>query len=345
MIYIKNIGNGYSWQGILIATFLGVVGFLILFFTGCFNISSFNDLYNYVSVHGLEAIFSLFFIGIALYCWVLLFRNKLISPKKETLYLSNIQNDTCSFIDKKGKRFFFSGDYQLGKFYSVLKTADTITNIIEESNENFEIIDEKRNYWLDLYSPMGNFENVFLLPIVYVIFLPGLLSAVISNGFDKVYGIIWCLIPGLIIIYDLIIKIKLKKTGKKEVYELDNSRLTLSFDVITKGLNILTAIIINVVLIYLFILCADNISRLILSPFCLCGLSTLGYSITSLTKSYKAMAFFEKTYIVIFLIYWFGFLIFFTIVIFKQEDYYSVLFTIPFWLAGILVLYKKILKK
>lgn len=193
---------------------------------------------------------------------------------------------------------------------------------------------------------MGNFENVFLLPIVYVIFLPGLLSTVISNGFDKVYGIIWCLIPGLIIIYDLIIKIKLKKTGKKEVSELNNSRLTLSFDVITKGLNILTAIIINAVLIYLFILCEDNISRLILSPFCLCGLSTLGYSITSLTKSNKAMTFFGKTYIVIFLIYWFGFLIFYTIVIFKQEeDYYSLLFTIPFWLAGILVLYKKILKK
>lgn len=346
MIYIKNIGNEYSWKGILIVTVLGVVGFLILIFSGCFNILSYNDLYNYVSVHGLEAIFSLFFIGVTIHCWVLFFRNKLINPKKETLYLSTIQKGTCCFIDKKGKRFFFAGDYQVGNFYSVLKTADSITKVLEESNETFKILDEKISYWLNFYSPMGNFENVFLLPIVYVILLPGLLSAIMSESFDKIYGIIWCLFPGLIIIYDLIIKIKLKKTGKKKVSELDSNRLVLSLDAITNALSILPVIIINVILIYLFLLCADNISRLILSPFCLCGLSALGYSIASLTKSEKAMLFFGKSYILIFLIYWFGFLIFFTKEIIKQEgDYYLVLFTIPFWLSGLFVLRKNLLKK
>ena len=65
---IKNIGNYYSFGGMLILLFLFVFGVFMLYWTGCFNISSYGDLYNYLASYGAIAIFSLFFIGVFLYC-------------------------------------------------------------------------------------------------------------------------------------------------------------------------------------------------------------------------------------------------------------------------------------
>lgn len=74
------------------------------------------------------------------------------------------------------------------------------------------VIKEKKSYWLNLYSPFGNFENICLLPIVYVILLPGILSLFISKGYQKLYGLVYSAFPIFIIIYDLFYKIKLRKS-------------------------------------------------------------------------------------------------------------------------------------
>ena len=98
-------------------------------------------------------------------------------------------------------------EYKINSFYEVVKTNSLIKEIIGESNENFEIVKEKKSYWLNWYSPIGNFENFFLLPIIYVMFLPGFFSFILSDGFDKIYGLIIGIIPLFLIIYDLIYKI------------------------------------------------------------------------------------------------------------------------------------------
>lgn len=49
---------------------------------------------------------------------------------------------------------------------------------------------------------------------------------------------------------------------------------------------------------------------------------------------------FSKIYFVIFALYWFGFLGFFCYTITRDGNYLSLIFTIPFWLAGIYMVYR-----
>lgn len=209
---MKNIGDRYDWQGMLIISILMIIGGIILYFTGCGNINNFNDLYNYIYSHGFEAIISVFFIAVGLYCWVLFINNVIIKPKKEILYLFEIDDTVCCFLNKKGKKFYFNNDnYDVNKYYEVLKTHDNIKEVIDISVPTFNVPKPKESYWLNLYTPMGNFENMCLLPIAYVILLPGLLSFWMSEGFVKVYGVIFMIPPMYLIAYDLIYKIRENK--------------------------------------------------------------------------------------------------------------------------------------
>ena len=58
----------------------------------------------------------------------------------------------------------------------------------------------------------------------------------------------------------------------------------------------------------------------------------------------KLQNIFLKSYVIIFLIFWFAFLIFLTIKIIEVKAYIMCLFTIPFWIAGIYVFYKFVIK-
>ena len=53
--------------------------------------------------------------------------------------------------------------------------------------------------------------------------------------------------------------------------------------------------------------------------------------------------FLRKLFTVAFLLYWFGFLITAVFVCIRDKDYGMLLFTLPFWLAGIYVIKKRLL--
>ena len=95
------------------------------------------------------------------------------------------------------------------KYYHVLRTRDCIYFVYNEAFETW-IPKEKKSFWLTWYSPAGLFEDIFLLPIVYVGFLPGFLSFLMSEGFDKIWGIIFSAVPGYLVFYDIYFKIKNK---------------------------------------------------------------------------------------------------------------------------------------
>jgi len=340
---MKNIGNKYSWQGMLIITILMVVGLIILNTTGINNLNNFNDLYNYIDVHGFAAIISLFFIGVGVYCWYSYITNVFIKPKEEILYLNNIENNVCEFINKKGKKFFYyDNNYQLHKFYEVLKTKNKIDNIISMTNDTFELPRVKESYWLNFYSPVGNFENIFLLPIAYVIAIPGILILIMSESYSKIFGIIYLIIPVYIIIYDLIYKIKKKRNNYEEI---DESALLNSYVFLMKSIKVMGALIVTIILTILFINTKDAISRLIFLPFFLCGLAMLGNTIASVTDNQSLEKIFYKIYLAIFLTFWFSILTFGCITYIKNNEFGMILFTIPFWAVGIFVIYMFFIKK
>ena len=344
---MKDAENKFPWQGMLIVTILMVAGLLILYFTGCFSIKNYNELYNYVYVHGSECVLSIFFIGMALYCWILYVRNVLIKPKIEILYLHSKDKDcTCKFIDKNGKSFDYSNDnnYIVNRYYEVSKTHDYIYEVLTVSTEVFDISEEKKSYWLNFYSPIGNFENICLLPIVYVIALLGILSFFMAKGFSKIYGVIFSVVPVFIIIYDLIYKIRLRRENVKTIEDGIN-KVGYVFVKIYSILRIIIMLNIETFLIWLFIKNSDNITRLMLSPFVICGTCGLGYEVGKIFNNHAMMKILRKVYNLSFLLFWFGILIPITKQIIFQRNYLMLLFLAPFWIGGIFLVYKNFMKK
>lgn len=210
---MKNTGESFEWKGILITTILMTIGSITIYFTWGnmdFNIS---NLYKYVFTFGVELIFSLLFIGIGIYCWFIFFSNKIIKPKEKIMYLKSIDEieNECilNFIDSKGKCLMKTIDkediekYQVYSFYNVLRTRDLIHDILERNYEYDEIPTEKKSYWLNLYTPAGDFENILLLPIIYMFLIISVLSIIISRGLNKIFWIGFAILPFYLIIYDI----------------------------------------------------------------------------------------------------------------------------------------------
>ena len=207
----------YPLGGMIIVTLLTTIGLIILYFVGIFNIKSFPDFYNIIYNQGIAVIFSGFFIFIGLYCYISFFKNVILKPKQDTLLLKDIKGNYFIFVDKKGKRFEYHDDnlsnimnIKENEYYEVLRTCNYISEVKNVSNHTFDIPKTKKSYWFNYYSPYGNFENIFLLPIIYVILLPGLLSFLMSKGEEKIFGILFMGYPAYLIIYDLVYKIRNK---------------------------------------------------------------------------------------------------------------------------------------
>lgn len=334
----------FSTGGLIIVSVLGAIGLLMTYFSGMFDIKDSNMLYECISRNGILIIFGIFFFGISLYCWIGFFLNIILPPKKEIVYLNKIDNGEAIFFNKKGKKFNYrinQIDLTENSYYFVLKTHDYIYEILERTNEIW-LPKERKSYWLNYYSPMGNFENIFLLPIVYIILLSGLLSILMSKGYQKIYGGIFSVVPLYAIIYDMIYKIKLKQSNDKEI---DETNFIKSYEILKNSISIITVVIMCIILLTVFLKLSDLTSKLIFLPFTGFGLCSLGLVISKVFQNYQLEKLFYKGYIIILLIYWFGFLSFWTIGIVKQkENYLYLLFSIPFWIAGFLILYKFIIK-
>lgn len=335
----------FSMDGLVFITILGIIGILMIYFSDIFIVKDLNMLYECVSKNGIMIIFGAFFFCVSLYCWGLFFLNIIISPKKEILYLLKNKKNEIFFVDKKGNRFECSIDknnIEENNYYYVLKTHNYIYKVLEKTSENW-IPKEKKSYWLNYYSPMGNFKDIFLLPIVYVILLPGILSFLMAKGYQKIYGLIYSIVPLYAIVYDLIYKIKLNKSSDNCI---DDSDLKKSYSILRNTISIMGAFVLCIVFIGIFYKLPTLILKIVFLPFMLCGFCTVGLVISDILNNLTLKNLFLKFYSITFLIYWFGFLIFYTIEIVKQEhNYVMILFTIPFWIAGVFIFYKYIIKK
>ena len=336
---MKNIGNEYSWQGMLAATIFLLFGIGVFYFTGIFDIRTIQDLKDYLFKYGMTAIFGAFFGGVGIYCWVLYIRNVLIGPRREVLYLLDIDDDNiCTFVNKKGKKYYFANkNYSVGKYYQTNKRLDYIENVVGQSSKSFQLAGTKDSYWLNFYSPMGNFENLWLLPIVYVLLAPGGLMLILLEGMQKIYGIIFMALPLFIIIYDLVYKIKKRKTGVK----VNENSFLNAYLIFQNSVQLLVAIVFNVIVFYLLTKTTDIIGYIFLVPFSLCALCVLGQTVASLLKKEKIVKLFGKVYIGIFLLFWLAFVGFWTYGA-LQESLAMALFSIPFWAVGIFGIYKLI---
>lgn len=338
----------------IIVFVLSIIGFIILWGTGAFNISSFTDLYNYIYVHGMEAIISLFFIAFGLYVLIKSILDVILKEKNVIMYLHNIDKVNADvtlyqFIDENGKTFNFysnqnNNEYKVGNYYNVSKKNGEIISVLGQFDQTFDINKTKVSYWKNLYTIFGNFEDVLVLPIVYVIALPGVLSTIMATGLDKIYGIIFSALPIFVIIYDAIYKIKKSKSAYGE--GLDNEKGLKVFSGVLKAINGVKVFAISIIVTFLFIGVQTIEEKIIVLPFLIISI-LLGVSfITSHIDDDKIQNVIGKLSIGVFLLFWFGMLIFFAyIIITTGQDTTTLLFLIPFVLAGFYMLYDKLIKK
>lgn len=287
--------------GLIIASFLGIFGFGFIMLSGIYKVRSLEELYQIISNNGFVLIVMTFFFIIAIVIWIAFIQNILVKPKKDILFLYKSGN-TKYFLDRKGKKYDnYECDKKEYKYYYVLKTRDYVYEVLQESKNsenNFEPI-EKLSYWRNLYLPFGKFEDVVLLPIFYIIFLPALLSFLMSEGSTRLVGIFLMIVPGFFIIYDLIYKIKRKKVINKILIEpdsfekkerLDNinneKELVNMGEKVSKGiiilgdaLKILFSLAFVIFTIWVFVKGANLITKLAIVPFFICAVAVFIYSI------------------------------------------------------------------
>ena len=103
--------------------------------------------------------------------------------------------------------------------------------------------------------------------------------------------------------------------------------------------RIIYFLVITFILIYLYNEVNDN--KFILIPFVICSTSLLVKNILLLFDN-SNIAIFNKIYVIGFLLFWFGFLIFYCYICLISKEYLMLLFTIPFWIAGIYVIRKRL---
>ena len=165
------------------------------------------SLYNLIYYHGFEIIISLFFIITAIFCWVLYIINTCMKPYTDILYLvENGYNN--SFVNSKGNKITCPIEIkeEPDKYYEVYRTFNYVVSIVREYTEDSKPFQPlmKESYWLNLYLPNGEVvRDLLVLPILYVLVLPGLLCAIMAQDkAPKLVGIIVMLVPIYCIAYD-----------------------------------------------------------------------------------------------------------------------------------------------
>ncbi len=200
--------------GMIVLTCLALFGIGIIVLAICTTEDV--SLYNLFYFHGFEIIISLFFVGTAIFCWALYIINVCMKPYTDVLYLvENGYNN--SFANKKGNKLICPSEIkeEPEKYYEVYRTHSYVVSIIREYTENSKPFEPKmkESYWLNLYLPNGEeIRELLVLPILYVLTLPGLLCAIMAEDVTpKFVGLLITCLPVYCIIYDFVKKYKNKR--------------------------------------------------------------------------------------------------------------------------------------
>lgn len=103
--------------------------------------------------------------------------------------------------------------------------------------------------------------------------------------------------------------------------------------------RIIYFLVITGMLIFIYNDVTEN--KFILIPFVICSASLLVKNILLLFDN-NSVDIFNKIYIVGFLLFWFGFLFFYSYTCLISKEYLMLLFTVPFWIVGIYIIRKRL---
>ncbi len=95
----------------------------------------------------------------------------------------------------------------------------------------------------------------------------------------------------------------------------------------------------------LYFLCKTTSHKIIFVPFLFCSFTSAGKYLGVILNKIRAAEIFDKLFKVSFFVFWFGFLIFAAFISIRDKNYSMLIFTLPFFAAGIYFVVKKFRKK
>lgn len=105
--------------------------------------------------------------------------------------------------------------------------------------------------------------------------------------------------------------------------------------------RLISAIFITIVLLHFMTITPSP--KILFVPFLICSISMAGENAAMLFKKEKYALIFHKLFVIGFLLFWFGLLLVALYVCIRDKNYKLLIFTLPFWLAGIYVVKNKLL--
>ena len=102
-----------------------------------------------------------------------------------------------------------------------------------------------------------------------------------------------------------------------------------------------SALFIIVLLFYFMMKTPSLNSKIIFVPFIICAITMVGKNIALLVGKKDLAITFSKLFTIGFLLFWFGFLSVAVFVCIRDKNYNTLVFTLPFWIAGILVVKRR----
>ena len=104
------------------------------------------------------------------------------------------------------------------------------------------------------------------------------------------------------------------------------------------------AFVVSIFLGYILIKTKDLLTRIVVIPFLIFGISLFIKNICLIFNKNKIAKIFSKINVISFFIYYFGFLIYWDYVAITNKDYILVAFSLLVWAGGIFVLYRRYLR-
>lgn len=96
--------------------------------------------------------------------------------------------------------------------------------------------------------------------------------------------------------------------------------------------------------IFMIYLCMKSNQKILFIPFIICGLAIAIKNIFLIQGKKKYVELFDRIFVLGFLLFFFGFLCFWCYINFINKEYIALLFSIPFWIVGIMATKKRFIK-
>lgn len=105
--------------------------------------------------------------------------------------------------------------------------------------------------------------------------------------------------------------------------------------------QIITTLIVSIYLMYILIVTKSTLTRIVIIPFLMFGISLFIKNVCLIFKKNKIVKTFSKINIISFFIYYFGFLVYWDYLAITSKDYMLIIFSLFAWTGGIFVAYRK----